>query len=122
MAPASSGGHFVLTWCFTGFAAGVGAGALAAVTYSLVPGLSHANVRTGGIPDDFIFLVVAAFGFPAVGAIVGMLSATVCAAPHRRRGLWLGTALGTVSVVLLSYRRLFNEDHQFLDALLNKRG
>ncbi len=32
-----------------------------------------------------------------------------------------GTALGTVSVVLLSFRRLFNEDHQFLDALLAKR-
>jgi putative ABC transport system permease protein len=25
-----------------------------------------------------------------------------------------GTALGTVGVVLLSYRRLFNADHQFL--------
>jgi putative ABC transport system permease protein len=32
-----------------------------------------------------------------------------------------GTALGTVSVVLLSFRRLFNEDHQFLDALLANR-
>lgn len=32
-----------------------------------------------------------------------------------------GTALGTVSVVLLSYRRLFNEHHQFLDALLSER-
>jgi hypothetical protein len=28
------------------------------------------------------------------------------------------TALGTVSVVLLSYRRLFNDHHQFLDALI----
>jgi putative ABC transport system permease protein len=32
-----------------------------------------------------------------------------------------GTALGTVSVVLLSYRRLFNDHHQFLDALLSDR-
>jgi ABC-type iron transport system FetAB permease component len=31
-----------------------------------------------------------------------------------------GAALGTVSVVLLSYRRLFNEDHQFLDELLDR--
>ena len=31
-----------------------------------------------------------------------------------------GTALGTVSVVLLSYRRLFNEDHQFLDATTHR--
>jgi putative ABC transport system permease protein len=29
-----------------------------------------------------------------------------------------GTALGTVLVVLLSFRRLFNEDHQFDGALL----
>jgi putative ABC transport system permease protein len=28
------------------------------------------------------------------------------------------TALGTVSVILLSYRRLFNEQHQFRYALL----
>ena len=33
-----------------------------------------------------------------------------------------GTALGTVSAVLLSYRQLFNEDHQFLDAFLEERG
>ena len=32
-----------------------------------------------------------------------------------------GTALGTVSVVLLSYRRLFNERHQFLYALIAER-
>jgi putative ABC transport system permease protein len=32
-----------------------------------------------------------------------------------------GTALGTVSVVLLSYSRLFNERHQFLNALLSER-
>jgi ABC-type iron transport system FetAB permease component len=30
-------------------------------------------------------------------------------------------ALGTVSVVLLSYRRLFNDEHQFLDALIVER-
>ena len=28
------------------------------------------------------------------------------------------TALGTVSVVLLSYRRLFNDDHQFRSQML----
>ena len=34
-----------------------------------------------------------------------------------------GTALGTVGVVLLSYRRLFNEHHQFLyQRLAEKRG
>jgi putative ABC transport system permease protein len=32
-----------------------------------------------------------------------------------------GTALGTMSAVLLSYQRLFNEDHQFLSALLTDR-
>jgi putative ABC transport system permease protein len=33
-----------------------------------------------------------------------------------------GTALGTVFAVLLSFRKLFNQDHQFLDALLEERG
>jgi putative ABC transport system permease protein len=32
-----------------------------------------------------------------------------------------GTALGTLSVVLLSYRRLFNSSHQFLYRLINER-
>jgi putative ABC transport system permease protein len=32
------------------------------------------------------------------------------------------TALGTVGVVLLSYRRRFNADHQFLDASISKTG
>ena len=32
-----------------------------------------------------------------------------------------GTALGTVAVVLLSYRRLFNADHQFLYRSLRQR-
>jgi putative ABC transport system permease protein len=32
------------------------------------------------------------------------------------------TILGTVAVVLLSYRRLFNADHQFLDVLFTKRS
>jgi putative ABC transport system permease protein len=33
-----------------------------------------------------------------------------------------GTALGTLSVVLLSYRRLFNSSHQFLYQLVKERG
>ena len=32
-----------------------------------------------------------------------------------------GTALGTVSVVLLSYHRLFNTSHQFLYQLVKER-
>jgi putative ABC transport system permease protein len=32
-----------------------------------------------------------------------------------------GTAVGTVLVVLLSFRRLFNDDHQFVRALLVER-
>jgi putative ABC transport system permease protein len=32
-----------------------------------------------------------------------------------------GTALGTLSVVLLSYRRLFNSSHQFLYHLVKER-
>jgi len=33
-----------------------------------------------------------------------------------------GTSLGTFSVVLLGYRRLFTADHQFLPGRLVKRG
>jgi putative ABC transport system permease protein len=33
-----------------------------------------------------------------------------------------GTALGTVGVVLLSYRRLFNKRHQFLQHTLRRVG
>jgi putative ABC transport system permease protein len=33
-----------------------------------------------------------------------------------------GPALGTLSVVLLSYRRLFNSSHQFLYHLVKDRG
>jgi putative ABC transport system permease protein len=32
-----------------------------------------------------------------------------------------GSALGTLSTVLLSYRRLFNSSHQFLYQLIEKR-
>ena len=32
-----------------------------------------------------------------------------------------GTALGTVSVVLLSFKRLFNSSHQFLYQLVKER-
>jgi putative ABC transport system permease protein len=32
-----------------------------------------------------------------------------------------GTALGTVGVVLLSYQRLLNADHQFLHHLVRER-
>jgi putative ABC transport system permease protein len=32
-----------------------------------------------------------------------------------------GTSLGTVGVVLLSYLRLFDADHQFLHRLINAR-
>jgi ABC-type iron transport system FetAB permease component len=32
-----------------------------------------------------------------------------------------GTSLGSVSVVLLGYRRLFNAEHQFLPGRLVKR-
>jgi putative ABC transport system permease protein len=33
-----------------------------------------------------------------------------------------GTALGTVFVILLSFRRLFNDDHQFESALLVEKS
>ena len=80
-------------------------------------------VRTGLIPTINAMMVVGIVSLP--GMMTGQLLAgtsPVEAVKYQVVIMFLiasGTALGTVSVVLLSYRRLFNEDHQFLDALLS---
>ena len=82
-------------------------------------------VKTGLIPTINAMMVVGIVSLP--GMMTGQLLAgtsPVEAVKYQVVIMFLiasGTALGTVSVVLLSYRRLFNEHHQFLDALLEKR-
>jgi len=82
-------------------------------------------VRTGLIPTINAMMVVGVVSLP--GMMTGQLMAgasPVEAVKYQIVILFLiasGTALGTVSVVLLSYRRLFNEHHQFLNALLAER-
>ncbi len=82
-------------------------------------------VKTGLIPTINAMMVVGIVSLP--GMMTGQLLAgtsPVEAVKYQVVIMFLiasGAALGTVSVVLLSYRRLFNEHHQFLDALLEKR-
>ena len=82
-------------------------------------------VRTGLIPTINAMMVVGIVSLP--GMMTGQLLAgasPVEAVKYQIVILFLiasGTALGTVSVILLSYRRLFNEHHQFLNALLSER-
>ncbi|MHC5541752.1 ABC transporter permease, partial [Singulisphaera rosea] len=76
------------------------------------------SVRTGMIPTINAMMVVGIVSLP--GMMTGQLLAGVApveAVKYQIVIMFLissGTALGTVGVVLLSYRRLFNVDHQFL--------
>lgn len=82
-------------------------------------------VRTGMIPMINSMMVVGLVSLP--GMMTGQLLAGV--APVQAVGYQIvilfliaaGTALGTVSIVLLSYRQLFNRDHQFLASRLVKK-
>ncbi len=80
-------------------------------------------VKTGLIPTINAMMVVGIVSLP--GMMTGQLLAgtsPVEAVKYQVVIMFLiasGTALGTVSVVLLSYRRLFNEHHQFLNELLS---
>lgn len=82
-------------------------------------------VRTGMIPILNAMAVAGLVSLP--GMMTGQLLAgvePVQAVKYQIVIMFLiasGTALGTVGVVLLSYRRLFNEDHQFRYDLLKPR-
>ncbi len=94
-----SGVRFFVIQCLSGFAFGVGAGVLAAMTYLFMPGLSHTGghaVGAGAFPDVVAFFIVALFCFPILGTILGVISGTVCADLRRRRGLRLGAVLGII--------------------------
>jgi putative ABC transport system permease protein len=82
-------------------------------------------VKTGLIPTINAMMVVGIVSLP--GMMTGQLLAgtsPVEAVKYQIVIMFLiasGTALGTVLVVLLSFRRLFNDDHQFVRALLDER-
>ena len=80
-------------------------------------------VRTGMIPLINSMMVVGIVSLP--GMMTGQLLVGVSPLQAVRYQIVImfliasGTALGTVGVVLLSYRRLFNSSHQFLYQLIN---
>jgi putative ABC transport system permease protein len=82
-------------------------------------------VRTGLIPIMNSMMVVGIVSLP--GMMTGQILAganPVEAVKYQIVIMFLiasGTALGTVSVVLLSYHRLFNSSHQFLSHLVKER-
>lgn len=82
-------------------------------------------VRTGLIPILNAMMVVGIVSLP--GMMTGQILAgtnPIEAVKYQIVIMFLiasGTALGTVSVVLLSYRRLFSTDHQFLYELVRQR-
>jgi putative ABC transport system permease protein len=84
--------------------------------------VQHA-VRTGLIPIVNSMMVVGLVSLP--GMMTGQLvsgTAPIQAVKYQIVIMFLiasATALGTVAVVLLSFLRLFNEDHQFLHAHIN---
>lgn len=83
------------------------------------------SIRTGMIPIINVMMVVGIVSLP--GMMTGQLLAgvePVQAVKYQIVILFLiasGTALGTLGCVLLSYRMLFNERHQFLYWLITER-
>lgn len=84
------------------------------------------SVRTGMIPIINSMMVVGIVSIP--GMMTGQLLAGVdplSAVEYQIVIMFLiasGTALGTVGVVMLGYRRLFSNRHQFLFHLIGGRG
>jgi putative ABC transport system permease protein len=99
--------------------------ALGATRWEAARPLVQQAVRTGLIPTINAMMVVGIVSLP--GMMTGQILAgasPVEAVKYQIVIMFLlasATALGTVAVVLLSYRRLFNEHHQFLGALVTER-
>jgi putative ABC transport system permease protein len=99
--------------------------ALGATRWEAARPIVQQAVKTGLIPTINAMMVVGIVSLP--GMMTGQILAgasPVEAVKYQIVIMFLiasATALGTVSVVLLSYRRLFNDHHQFLDALLAER-
>lgn len=98
--------------------------ALGATRWEAARGPLQQAVRTGMIPIINSMMVAGVVSLP--GMMTGQLLAGVDpieAVKYQIVIMFLiasGTALGTVGVVLLSYKRLFNEDHQFLYQLVRE--
>ncbi len=99
--------------------------ALGATRWEAARPMIQQAIRTGLIPTINAMMVVGIVSLP--GMMTGQILAgasPVEAVKYQIVIMFLiasAAALGTVSVVLLSYRRLFNEHHQFLDALITER-
>lgn len=99
-----------------------GALALGATRWEAARPLIQEAVKTGLIPTINAMMVVGIVSLP--GMMTGQLLAgtsPVEAVKYQIVIMFLiasATALGTVSVVLLAFRRLFNADHQFEAALV----
>lgn len=96
--------------------------ALGATRWESARGSVQHAIRTGMIPIINSMMVVGIVSLP--GVMTGQLIAGVAPAQAVKYQVVImfliasATALGTVGVVLLSFLRLFNADHQFLHANL----
>ncbi len=96
--------------------------ALGATSWEAARGPVRQAVRTGLIPTINSMMVTGIVSLP--GMMTGQLLAGISpleAVKYQIVIMFLiasGTALGTVGVVLLSFRRLFNRQHQFQSQLL----
>ena len=99
--------------------------ALGATRWEAARPMVQQAVRTGLIPTINAMMVVGIVSLP--GMMTGQILAgasPVEAVKYQIVIMFLiasAAALGTVAVVLLSYRRLFNEHHQFEAALVEER-
>jgi putative ABC transport system permease protein len=99
--------------------------ALGATRWEAAHAAIQQSVRTGMVPTINTMMVVGLVSLP--GMMTGQLLAGVVAVQAVLYQIVImfliaaGTSLGTVSAVLLGYRRLFTADHQFLPARLEKR-
>lgn len=100
--------------------------ALGATRWEAAKGPIQQAVRTGMIPTINSMMVVGIVSIP--GMMTGQLLAGVeplMAGMYQMVIMFLiaaGVSMGTLTVVLLGYRRLFTPDHQFLPGRLVKRG
>ena len=100
--------------------------ALGATRWEAARAAIQTAIRTGMIPIINTMMVVGLVSLPGMmtGQLLGGMTA-MQAVMYQIVIMFLiaaGTSLGTVSIVLLSYRRLFTPQHQFLPAKLAKRG
>lgn len=99
--------------------------ALGATRWEAARGVVQQAVRTGMIPIINSMMVVGIVSLP--GMMTGQLISGMNpmeAVKYQIVIMFLiasATALGTVSVVLMSFRKLFNSDHQFLSRRISSR-